>query len=169
MGKFNYCAFIVEKSCFHYMIQKVCLCIHVIPIYMCRPHIALILFDAFRWPIEIVKHNIFEVEDFSLFTKGATTCVILSQQSFEVKGCASLCPYPILMDCASLCSYGNIQGNCIGMGSILPPLPDNLFLECILRVILEGTSNEVTAQLNELCLVNTNGSETIKNHPYWLV
>ena len=32
---------------------------YVIPMYTCRPHIALLLIEASRWPIEIVKHDIF--------------------------------------------------------------------------------------------------------------
>lgn len=55
----------------------------------------------------------------------------------------------------------------MGVGSILLPCLDDLFLERILKVILEGTFDEVIAQLNELHLVNTNWNETTINHPYW--
>lgn len=55
------------------------------------------------------------------------------------------------------------------MGSILPPIPEDLFLENILKVILEGTFDEVTAQLSKLRLVNTAWSRMIRNHPEWLV
>ena len=41
------------------MIQKAYFSVHVIPIYMCGPYIALVLFDASRWLIEIIKHNNF--------------------------------------------------------------------------------------------------------------
>ena len=54
------------------------------------------------------------------------------------------------------------------MGSILPPIPEDLFLENILKVILEGTFDEVTAQLSKLRLVNTAWSRMIRNHPEWL-
>ena len=65
---------------------------------MCGPRIAMVLFDASRWPITIVKCNFFDVEGFSLLTKDATTCGILSQQSFEMEGCASLWPYLFLVN-----------------------------------------------------------------------
>lgn len=41
-----------------------------------------------------------------------------------------------------------------------------LILTRTLKVILERTFDEDTTQLNELHLVNTNWSETIKNRPY---
>jgi hypothetical protein len=54
------------------------------------------------------------------------------------------------------------------MGSILPPIPEDLFLEHIVKVILEGTFDEVTARLGALRLVNTAWSQMIRNHPEWL-
>ena len=54
------------------------------------------------------------------------------------------------------------------MDFVLPPLPNDLFLIRILKVIMEGTFDEVTTQLSELRLVNTNWSRVIRNHVEWL-
>ena len=47
-------------------------------LYICGTHIALVLFDASRWPIEIIKHNFFDIKDCCLLTKGAITCGLLA-------------------------------------------------------------------------------------------
>lgn len=36
-------------------------------IHMCGPHVAMVLFDASRWPTEIIKHNIFFTSNTFLF------------------------------------------------------------------------------------------------------
>ena len=48
------------------------------------------------------------------------------------------------------------------MGSCLPPIPDDPYLECILKVIMKGTFDEVIAHLIKICPVNTNYSWVIK-------
>ena len=54
------------------------------------------------------------------------------------------------------------------MGSILPPIPEDLFLECILEVIVEGTFDEVIAHSSKLHFVNIDWSRVIRNHLKWL-
>ena len=41
------------------------------------------------------------------------------------------------------------------MGYVLPPIPKDLFLKRILKVIMEDTFNELTAHLLELHFLNT--------------
>ena len=112
------------------MIQKACLCVHVIPIHMCGPCIALVLFDGCKWLNEIVNHNAFDVKDFCLLTKGTTTCEMVSRQSFKL----GIVPLYVVSS--------NVHDNYIGTWSILPLFPDELFLEKILKVILEGIFDE---------------------------
>ena len=80
------------------MIQKVYLCVHVIPIYMCGPHTTLVLFDASRCQTYIFLTS----KIISSFDQRRHNLDgILAKQSFKVEDCASLRPYPFLMDCAS--------------------------------------------------------------------
>ena len=44
------------------------------------------------------------------------------------------------------------------MGFGLLPIPEDTFLERILKVILKGTCDKTTAQLSELHLVNNDGN-----------
>lgn len=53
----------------------------------------------------------------------------------------------------------------INMGFVLPPIPKDSFLERILKVILEGTFDEATAQLSKLHLVNNDWTQMIRNQP----
>lgn len=52
----------------------------------------------------------------------------------------------------------------INMGFALPPITEDSFLECILKVILEGTFNEATTQLSKLHLVNNDWSQMINQN-----
>ena len=50
----------------------------------------------------------------------------------------------------------NTHQSSINMDFVSLPILDDLFLECILKMIMEGTFDEVTPQLLELRLVNIN-------------
>jgi hypothetical protein len=57
----------------------------------------------------------------------------------------------------------NIHHSGISMGSILPLILEDLFLERM--VILEGTFDKVIAELLDLHLMNIDGSQIIRYHP----
>ena len=67
MGILNYNAFILENVFSHCVMQTNCLCVHIIPTYMCGWRIALVLFDASRWPIELIKYINFVTSKTFLF------------------------------------------------------------------------------------------------------
>ena len=54
------------------------------------------------------------------------------------------------------------------MSYILPPIPEDLLLDCILKVIMEGTFDVIFIWLLELCLVNTDWRQMIRYHRKWL-
>lgn len=125
------------------MIQKACLCVHIIPIHMCGPCIALVLFDACKWLIEIVKHNTFnDVEDFCILTIGTTTCEMVSQQSSNWRIVVTFGYVHFEWIVPLYVVSSNIHDNYIGTWSILPLFPYEILLERILKVILAGVFDE---------------------------
>lgn len=99
-------------------------------------HVVIVLFDVSRWPFEIVKHIMFWCQRFIsfLFSKGATTCVqycLISLLKWRVVFHFGHVHFYWIVPLSIV--VGNIQDNYNCIGSIMPPLSYNLFLERIWR------------------------------------